>query len=658
VESGRERLVVDPEALLVGGLEELPPEERARRERARESSGGIVRFHSDRSATTVVFDLSGRVYVVDVALGEVTELPAMTPAVDPRISPSGELVAYVSGDTVRVISSSGAGDRAVAEPERDGESSSHQVTYGLAEFVAAEEMDRFEGYWWSPDSRQLLVARVDAGPVARRYIADAANPTSPAMEMAYPAAGTPNADVTLHLVSVAPDAQRVPVEWDRTAFEYVSRVSWSEHALLVVVQSRDQRQMRMLAVDPATGESSIAHDDIDDIWLDVVGGVPAWLADGTIVWTADVGDAKRLVVGGDVVTPDHLQVRGVLGVDGDVVLVAASTEPTEIGVWTWSPALGLANTAGDDAPAVVTGWIGGGTTVLARRCLDRQGVSVSVHRGGRKVAEIASLAETPVITPHPLLRRYGEREIRTAVLFPDGHEPGSMRLPVLLDPYGGPHAQMVLAYSGVYLTAQWFANQGYCVVVADGRGTPGRGPAWDRSVAGDLATPVLEDQVTALQGVAEEFGDDIDLSRVAIRGWSFGGYLAALAVLRRPDVFHAAVSGAPVTEWRLYDTHYTERYLGHPDTSPDNYDRTSLLGDAARLQRPLLLIHGLADDNVAVANTLLLSSALLASGRQHSVLPLSGVTHMTPQEVVAENLLLFQLDFIRTALAAPAELAS
>jgi dipeptidyl-peptidase-4 len=149
----------------------------------------------------------------------------------------------------------------------------------------------------------------------------------------------------------------------------------------------------------------------------------------------------------------------------------------------------------------------------------------------------------------------------------------------------------------------------------------------------------------------------MDLSRVAIRGWSFGGFLAALAVLRRPDVFHAAVAGAPVTDWRLYDTFYTERYLGHPDAEPANYERSSLLGDAARLERPLLLIHGLADDNVAAANTLLLSSALLAAGRPHSVLPLSGVTHMTPQEVVAENLLLLQLEFLRTALATPAEMA-
>jgi dipeptidyl-peptidase-4 len=161
---------------------------------------------------------------------------------------------------------------------------------------------------------------------------------------------------------------------------------------------------------------------------------------------------------------------------------------------------------------------------------------------------------------------------------------------------------------------------------------------------------VLEDQADALAELTARDGR-LDASRVAIRGWSFGGYLAALAVLRRPDVFHAAIAGAPVTEWRLYDTHYTERYLGDPGADPGPYDATSLLADAHRLTRPLLLVHGLADDNVVAAHTLQFSSALLAAGRAHQVLPLSGVTHMTPQEVVAENLLLLQLEFLRTALA-------
>jgi dipeptidyl-peptidase-4 len=254
----------------------------------------------------------------------------------------------------------------------------------------------------------------------------------------------------------------------------------------------------------------------------------------------------------------------------------------------------------------------------------------------------------PLVRPEVAIHHLGPRRLPTAILLPAGHERGTP-LPVLLDPYGGPHAQRVIQARGAFTSSQWFADQGFAVVVIDGRGTPGRGAAWERSVHLDLATPVLDDQVEALAAAAE-VEPDLDLTRVAIRGWSFGGYLAALAVLRRPDVFHAAVAGAPVTDWRLYDTFYTERYLGHPDTEPDAYARTSLLPDAPKLTRPLLLVHGLADDNVVSAHTLQLSAALLAAGRPHQVLPLTGVTHMASQEDVAENLLLLQLAFLRDAL--------
>jgi len=280
--------------------------------------------------------------------------------------------------------------------------------------------------------------------------------------------------------------------------------------------------------------------------------------------------------------------------------------------------------------------------------LDTDGTTTVVHsrRGG--LLTIPSQADPPGLVPRVTLLTAGERQLRTAVLLPTDHRPGT-RLPVLMDPYGGPHGQRVLAARAAHLTSQWFADQGFAVVVVDGRGTPGRGPEWDRAVLGNLAEPVLNDQVDALHAVAAQY-PDLDLSRVGIRGWSFGGYLAALAVLRRPDVFHAAVAGAPVTDWALYDTHYTERYLGRPATDREAYARSSLIADAPRLERPLLLVHGLADDNVVAAHTLRLSSALLAAGRPHSVLPLSGVTHMTPQEVVAENLLLMQVRFLRDAL--------
>ena len=208
---------------------------------------------------------------------------------------------------------------------------------------------------------------------------------------------------------------------------------------------------------------------------------------------------------------------------------------------------------------------------------------------------------------------------------------------------------MLRSYNA-FLQAQWLADQGFAVVVADGRGTPGRGPRWEKAIRDEFGTVSLDDQIAALSGVAERYPDDVDTGRVGILGWSYGGYLAALAVLRRPDVFHAAVAGAPVTDWTLYDTYYTENYLGHPSEQPDVYERNSLIALAPQLRRPLLIVHGMVDDNVVVAHTLRLSSALLAAGRPHAVLPLTGVTHMTPQEVVAQNLLLTQVDFLRRAL--------
>ena len=393
-------------------------------------------------------------------------------------------------------------------------------------------------------------------------------------------------------------------------------------------------------------------------------GVPATAADGRVVWTADAGGAKRLVAGtaaehtagsAEFLTPDSMNVRGVLGVDGDTVLFSASAEdPASTSLWTAGRA-GLARVS--PADGLHDGQQASGSLLLISRTLAKAETIIRVQRTGpdgerADVARIGSLAETPnLAVPRPQLTwSAGPSRIRTAILLPSWHKPGSGKLPVLCDPYGGPHhARVTAAIGAEYLSSQWFAEQGFAVVIADGRGTPGRGPEWDRAVTGNLAGPVLADQVEALQSAAAEC-TDLDLTRVGIRGWSFGGYLAALAVLRRPDVFHAAIAGAPPTDWRLYDTCYTERYLGLPDENPEVYAQTSLLADAAKLSRPLLLIHGLADDNVVVAHSLRLSSALLAAGRPHSVLPLSGVTHRAKQEDVAENLLLLQVDFLRTAL--------
>jgi len=652
--TGDERLIADPRALLTGDddrpAEDLPAEERARRERAREGAGGITAYATDASSSVVAFALGGRLFAGGLLSGQARALDVAGPVFDPRPDPLARRVAYVSGATLRIGELDGSSRVLVGDDEPD------TVTWGSADFIAAEEMGRFRGYWWSPDGDTLAVCRVDTAPVGTWVIADPAHPDHEATTIRYPAAGTPNADVTLHLVGL--DGSRTTVDWDRDFFPYLASVQWTEAGLLMHVQSRDQQGSMVLRVDvsdgPGRGESAVLSHDYDDAWVELVAGTPALLPDGRVVHAADRDGARRLTIDGEAVTPVDLQVRSVLSAADDGVVFQANPidDATQLLVWRWAD--------GDlhplaDEPGVHSAAVGGSTIVVRSATIDRAGSTTIVRRQDNDDLTIESLAEWPLVSPNVEILHVGDRRLATAVLFPHDHD-GSP-LPVLLDPYGGPHALRVTQSHNALLTSQWFADQGFAVVVTDGRGTPGRGSEWERAVHGDLATAPLDDQIEALHAIADQFGG-LDLDRVAIRGWSFGGYLAALAVLRRPDVFHAAVAGAPVTEWRLYDTHYTERYLGDPVNSAQTYDASSLLPLAADLTRPLLLIHGLADDNVVAAHTLQLSSALLAAGRPHEVLPLVGITHMTPQETVAENLLLHQLDFLQRSLAMPADVTS
>ncbi|MEU9501961.1 prolyl oligopeptidase family serine peptidase [Streptomyces sp. NPDC048196] len=638
-EDGAERVLADP-ALLVGdAAEALPEEERLRRERARERSAGVVSYAADDDARLVAFALSGALWAVRTDGGAPFPVPAAGPVVDPRPSPDGRSIAYVSGRSLHVVTLAGE-DRQLARAEGP------EVSYGLAEYVAAESIGRLRGYWWAPDSRHLLVARVDTSRVARRYLADPADPARPPRTIRYPSAGTANADVTVQLVAL--DGRRVEVIWDRTAYEYLTEAGWDAHGPFLAVQSRDQRTVRLLAVDPATGATEVRHERTDPAWVELIPGTPCRTASGALVVPEDDGDTRYLTIGGRRVTPEGLQLRAVLAVEGERVLFTASEDPLETHVWSHEP--GHGNRRLSRGPGRFTGTGRGGTVVVEGQT--PHGNEVSVLRGGRPAAGITSLAETPAVTPRPVFLTLGERELRAALHLPSWHREGSARLPVLLDPYGGPGLQVAGRGQGwSTCVSQWFAEQGFAVLVVDGRGTPGRGPAWEKAVHGDQLGPALEDQVDAVRAAAARY-PDLDLSRVAIRGWSFGGFLAAAAVLHRPDVFHAAVAGAPPTDQRLYDTHWKERFLGHPEERPDAYERSSLAGHGHLLTRPLLLVHGLADDNVAAAHTLRFSAELLAAGRPHSVLPLPGATHLPADDTVNEQLLHFQRDFLRDALSA------
>ena len=639
--SGEERCVADPQALGADD-QDLPPEERARRERARESAGGIVTYTTDAAVAAAVFTIGARAFHVDLAGGNVTPLEIPPGTVGARLDPTGRRVAYVSdGDLWVYELSTGSARRLVGDE-------APTVTWGLAEFVAAEEMSRFRGFWWSPDGDRLAVARVDEAPVQVWYLSDPTDPAKAPVPHRYPAAGTANADVSLHLVSL--DGAVSAIDWDRAALPYLVVVDWRrDEPLTVTVQSRDQQHLVVLHVDDEGGVT-VAAEERQQPWVELIEGFPRRTADGRTIHPVDEPATRRIGVSGHPVTPEGLQVRRLVAVSEDrLVFTASGDDPTAVAVWQCrvdGTELEAISATDGVADAVVSG----NTHVIVQRRLDEPGAVATVLRPDLQPVIVASHAQRPELQLNAYPLTLGVRKLRGMLLLPQGTTPAGGPLPVLLDPYGGPHAQRVVRSYNAHLSSQWFADQGFAVLVVDGRGSPGRGPAWEHEVAGDLATAPLEDQVDALQACAQLHPGLLDLDRVAIKGWSFGGFLAGLAILRRPDVFHAAIAGAPVTDQRLYDTHYTERYLGDPNTQPDVYRASSLLDDAHKLVRPLLLIHGLADDNVVSAHTLQLSRALLEAGRPHQVLPLSGVTHMTPQEVVAENLLRLQLQFLHSAL--------
>ncbi|MCH4250419.1 MAG: prolyl oligopeptidase family serine peptidase [Microbacteriaceae bacterium] len=624
----QEHLLADPTAL---GSCEVPAAERARRERLRENAAGITAFSVDSAGCRVVFAFGGRLWTVEVDGADPRALPSSTPVIAPTISPDGRWAAYSTGKRVHITALDGTGDHPVT-PEDD-------ATWGLADFISGEEMDRYQGIWWAPDSAALLIQRTDETHVPVWHLSDPAHPEREARTVRYPRALSRNARTDLVRVDRSGEHLTL-IPWDHDRFEYLARVSWGPvGAPLLLVQSRDQRSDQVLAVAADATTSVLRTHEAPD-WIALFPGVPTWTPRGSLLTVEEdrTTDTYRLAADGVCFSPEGWQIDAVLDAGPKDVLATARRDPETLVVVRF-PYEGGAEPVSDPLGVAVAHRRGAG------RILSQSGLGAPrtlEYRIGDRRATIPSFALSPE-TPRVQLCRLGPRELRTAIIRPRGRVKGP--LPVLFAPYGGPGAQRVLRSDALYWESQWWADQGFLVVSTDGRGTPGRGPAWDRSVLEDFAG-TLDDQVEALEHLREA-APEADLTRVAIHGWSYGGYLSALAVLRRPDLFHAAVAGAPPTDWTLYDTHYTERYLGFDRAV---YQRNSLLDDAPGLSRPLMLIHGFADDNVTVAHTLRLSQALLRAGRPHTVLPLTGITHMANDPATAENLLLLQREFLTQAL--------
>lgn len=635
-----ERKLVSSSAL--AGTGEIPEQELARRERMREVTEGITTFSVDQDFTRTAFVVDGEIYVMELPetvtapLATAEHIETQGSCIDPQISPDGKFVAYVKDGGMNLVNLANKNISPLCGPAESDEN----VTWGLADFAASEELDRMRGYWWSADSLSIFVERVDESNVEIAWIADPANPTREARPHRYPFAGTNNALVSLFEVDLSGNAQELV--WDHDAFPYLVTVNTSGARATVSVLSRDQRDIQVHELHNSKLQELVTHHEAP--WHTVFSGVPRLNDSGELIEIQPVDGAFRLCINGKPVSPPEVQVNGLIACS-DRVIYSGCIDSTSQSVFSLSggsltTASGMHSAAVDGSLAVMASTALESTTTLHQL--------VNLDRSETVLHTFTNNSEIPHIEPQVTLTVTGEQELRSAIIWPENHTPGT-KIPVICAPYGGPHFQRVIQSGLAFCSDQWLANFGFAVVVTDNRGTPSRGPAFEYAIHQDLATKVLDDQIETLAALGQSY-PDLDLSRVGIHGWSFGGYLAALAVLERSDFFHAAVAGAPVTDWSLYDTAYTERYLGMPQDNPEAYEKTSLINKVRGLGSPLLIIHGLADDNVLVAHTLRLSSALLAAGKKHSVLPLSGVTHMTPQEIVAENLMLAELDFFQQHL--------
>ena len=646
--TGAVKTLVTADELVGAADEHLSDAEKARRERTRTATRGVVDVDVSHDGHVVLIPLGGKLTLLDRTTGKRTTLDPRGEAYDPHLSPDGTRVAFVrDGDLYVDRGGCSAPVKLTSHPEG--------FEYGVAEFVAQEELARRRGFWWSPDSTVIAFQRSDLRPVDTLYVADARHPEKPPVPFKYPKAGRPNAIVDLGLVAAAGGAPRW-VTWDLAAYPYLVDLAWHDHApLTALVMNREQTTCAVVVYDNGWKTLLSEH---DDAWINVDAGAPRWLDDGSgFLWMTEKPGAWTLELRGKdgalvrTLTTPELGLRELIGVDDTAAIVTADADPTLQDVWR-IPFAGGAPQRLSDGNGFAHAQTDHGVVV----------VSAGLHAGGKAFYAIAgetrhqlpSVAEHPRLVPTTVLEtvELGGRTHHVAITRPHGFDP-KHRYPVLLKVYAGPHVTTVTDARDDYVMDQWYADAGFVVVRSDGRGTPYRGRAWERAVAEDLITIPLADQVGALQAMGARH-PEMDLAHVGVFGWSFGGYFATMAVLLRPDVFACGIAGAPVTDWSLYDTAYTERYMRTPATNAAGYTRTSAVAQADKLTRPLLIIHGITDDNVHFANTLAFIEALYVAGKRAELITLSA-THMVPDPKLNLAREQVQVDFFRQHLGPPGD---
>ncbi len=627
--------------------EHLSAEERARRERARMTLSGITDFAVSDSGGQVLITQADTLSLVSLPAGSVAKVPGRA-WIAPRLSPDGQAVAAVRDHDLHVIELSGGRDLQLTH------GGTETLTRGVPEFAAAEELDRADGAWWSPDSQHLLYEEADTSAVERHYIADPSHPQTAPTEFRYPRAGTENARTRFGLIARA-GGPTVWVKLDQAQWPYVARIVWPRHGkLTLAVLNRAQTREAVVAVDQQTGETNTLLTETDPAWLDLTAmneapgrPMPAWLPDGSgFLWAANRGATWQLELRRADGTLDHAVTPAgwpfVALNDADAahgsVVVTGNPDRLSLGLYSVAltggqpspvaaePGLHTASFA-DDISADQEHALFADTVSLA----DGQAGTILRGRDGRPLGELASRAESPGRLPNVRYLTVGARSLDAAVIRPADFAAGR-RYPVVLSVYAGPTVKVVQRAPRLSLENQCLADHGFIVVSVDGRGTPGRDRDFEHATRGNLIDLPLADQVEGLQALGR-LVPEMDMNHAGVEGWSFGGYFTAMATIRRPDVFAAGAAGAPVVDFADYDTAYTERYLGTPQDDATGYKASNVLTYAPSLSRPLLIMHGLTDDNVYFENTVKLTQALIAAGKPYRLLLLPG-THLLPDPLI------------------------
>ena len=616
-------------------------------------AGAVPEIELSDDGTRVMAALAGRVYLIERPGGTAREL-AIGPHRDPQLSPDGKHLAFVRDGDLWVATTAVPGTPGAAPPVRITQHPPDR-DYATAELVAPA-LGRNRGYWWSPDGQSIVFQRTSAGTVDTLYRSDPRHPELAPVAEKLPRSGRTNATVDLGIVSLRGGAPRW-VTWELARYPYLARVIWpARGALTLVVVNREQTQIAALAVDPATAATRPLVIDKDPAWINLAPEPLRWLPDGSgFLWMTERRGAWSLERyaadgsdAGQAVAPD-VGLRRVAGIspDGRELIIEATTDPREQHVWR-VPLAGGAPVALTSGGGVHRAWSGHG--VVAILSAGRTGGrATAVLRPDGSRLELPSVAERPRLAPTTRLETVtlDDHLQYAAITRPRSFDP-KVRYPVLLRVAADPDASAVLDASDTYLWDQWYADAGFIVIRSDGRGTPGRDRTWQRAIAGDVLTIPMNDQIGALKRLGAQH-PELDLGRVGIVGTELGGYLATLGVMLHPDVFAAAVAVSPITDWEQLPSAFAERYMKTPATNPEGYRRTSASTYAEQLTRPLLLLHGVTDDHVAFAHSLLLLEALAEAGKhvELATLPASPATART---VAGARL---ALDFLREHLGPP-----